>query len=126
MEETPTVEQMLVSQKRNVYAFLSAIGGGLAFVGNCLSLVLMIVPGVSYICGVVNGLFSIAALTTGTVGLTQVNRSRGAETGKGFAVTGIVLGTLGVLASCLIPLLGTAILAALGFHLGDQILVPVE
>lgn len=123
--ETPTVEKLLTSQKRNLYATLSPISGGLAFLGNCISLVAIIIPGVSYICAVVNGLFSIGALLTGGVGLTQVSRSHGAETGKGLAVTGLVLGVLGVLASCLIPLLSTAILATLGITLGDQLLVPV-
>jgi hypothetical protein len=124
--ETPSLEKILVSQKRNVYATLSPVGGGLAFFGNCLSLVAAIIPGISYICAVVNGLFSLSALVTGFVGLTQVNRSHGVEKGKGLAITGIVLGVLGVIASCLIPLLSTAILAALGIGIGSNLLVPIQ
>jgi hypothetical protein len=112
--------------KKNIYASLSPINGALAFLGNCLNLFAAIIPGLPIVCGVISGLFSLGALITGLVGLTQINRSQGTQKGRGWAVTGIALGALGLLAACLIPLLATSLWAALGLELGDLLLVPVE
>jgi hypothetical protein len=113
-----------VLTRNNIYATLSLINGGLAFLSNCLSLALVIVPGLPFLCATVSGLLSLGALVTGIVGLVQVKRS--GEKGRGLAVTGIVLGVLGLIASCLIPLMGTALWAALGWQMGDPLLVPME
>lgn len=121
--ETPQPVPAVLT-KNNIYAVLSPINGGLAFLSNCLSLVLVIVPGLPFLCATVSGLLSLGALVTGIVGLVQVKRS--GEKGKGLAVTGIVLGVLGLIASCLIPLLGTALWAALGWQGSNSLLVPVE
>jgi hypothetical protein len=110
--------------KNNLYAVLSPVSGGLAFLSNCITLILAIIPGLSFLCATVSGLFSLGALATGIVGLVQVKRS--GEKGKRLAITGILLGVLGLIASCLIPLAGTALLAALGWQVGDSLLVPVE
>lgn len=121
--ETPQPVPAVLT-KNNIYAVLSPINGGLAFLSNCLSLVLVIVPGLPFLCATVSGLLSLGALVTGIVGLVQIKRN--GEKGKGLAITGIVLGVLGLIASCLIPLLGTALWAALGWQVGDSLLVPVE
>ncbi|MEW6093909.1 MAG: DUF4190 domain-containing protein [Chloroflexota bacterium] len=110
--------------RNNIYAVLSPISGGLAFLGNCLNLVLAIVPGLPFLCATVNGLFSLGALAAGIAGLVQVRRS--GQKGKGLAITGLVLGILGLMAACLIPLLGTALWAVLGWRAGDAILVPIQ
>lgn len=42
------------------------------------------------------GLLSILALVFGILGLREISRSAGARTGKGMAITGVVLGVLGL------------------------------
>ncbi len=112
--------------KNSIYAVLSPINGALAFLGNCLSLFSSIVPGLPVICGVISGLFSLGALVTGFVGLFVIKHSNGAQKGKELAIAGIVLGALGLIAACLIPLIATSLWAALGLELGDLLLVPVK
>ena len=126
MSNHPPVPPALV--KNNLYALLSPINGALAFLGNCLNLFLALIPGMPFLCAAINGLFSLGALATGIVGLVQVKHS--GQKGKGLAITGILLGSLGLIAACLIPLMGTAVLTAilafLGIEIGDAILVPIQ
>ncbi|MBI4731582.1 MAG: DUF4190 domain-containing protein [Chloroflexi bacterium] len=122
METPKPIPPALV--KNDIYTVLSPISGGLAFLGNCVNLVFAIVPGLPFLCATINGLFSLGALATGIVGLVQIRHT--GQKGKGLAVAGIVLGVLGLMAACIIPLLGTALLAALGWQVGDALLVPVE
>jgi Domain of unknown function (DUF4190) len=110
--------------KNNIYALLSPISGGVAFLGNCITLASIVVPGLPFLCATISGLFSLGALVTGIVGLVQVKKT--GQKGRGLAITGIVLGVLGVLTACLLPFIGTAIWAALGWQVGDALLVPVE
>ncbi len=112
--------------KNNLYATLSPVNGIIAFLGNCLNLFSSIIPGLPVLCGVISGLFSLGALVTGFVGLFVIKHSNGAQKGKELAITGIVLGALGLIAACLIPLIATSLWAALGLELGDLLLVPVE
>lgn len=112
--------------KNSIYAVLSPVNGALAFLGNCLSLFSSIVPGLPVVCGAISGLFSLGALVTGLVGLYMIKNSHGAQKGKQFAIAGIVLGVLGVIAACIIPMIATSLWAALGVQLGDLLLVPVE
>jgi hypothetical protein len=114
------------SSKTNLYTILSPINGGLAFSSNCISLLVIVIPGVSFVCGAASGMLSLGALVTGTFGLIQVKRVGNMQKGKGLAIAGIVLGVLGLIGACVIPLLGTTILAALGLQIGNMILVPVE
>jgi hypothetical protein len=122
METPQPVPPLLI--KNNIYAVLSPITGGLAFLSNCVTLVFTIIPGLPFLCATVSGLFSLGALVTGIVGLIQIKQNH--EKGKRLAVIGLVLGILGLIAACLIPLIGTALWAALGWHVGDSLLVPVQ
>jgi hypothetical protein len=123
MQSIPVSTQ---SSKTNIYALLSPINGGLAFLSNCLSLLAVVIPPTSFVCGAVSGLLSLGALATGMVGLVQVKRVGTMQKGKGFAIAGIILGVLGLIAACLIPLLGTAILGALGIQIGNLLQVPAK
>ena len=110
--------------KNNLYALLSPISGALAFLGNCISLVFAIIPGLPFLCATINGLFSLGALITGIVGLVQIKYT--GQKGRGLGITGIVLGVLGLIGACLIPLIGTAVWAALGWGARDVLLVPIQ
>ena len=110
--------------KNNLYALLSPISGALAFLGNCISLVFAIIPGLPFLCATINGLFSLGALITGIVGLVQIKYT--GQKGRGLGITGIVLGFLGLIGACLIPLIGTAVWAALGWGARDVLLVPIQ
>jgi hypothetical protein len=111
-------------EKNNLYALLSPISGGVAGLGNCITLFSVIIPGLPFLCATISGMFSLGALVTGIVGLTQVRK--GGQKGKGLAITGLVLGILGILVSCIIPFVGTALWAAMGWQVGDALLVPIE
>jgi hypothetical protein len=110
--------------KNNIYALLSLIGGSVATLCNCLTLVSVLVPGLPFLCATISGLFSVGAVVTGAVGLNQVRHS--GQKGKKMAVAGLVLGIIGVLSACVIPFVGTAMWAAMGIGLGDSILVPIQ
>lgn len=110
--------------KNNLYALLSPISGALAFLGNCISLVFAVIPGLPFLCATINGLFSLGALITGIVGLVQIKYT--GQKGRGLGITGIVLGVLGLIGACLIPLIGTAVWAALGWGARDVLLVPIQ
>jgi len=122
METPQTVPPALV--KNNIYAVLSLVGGIVAFISNCITLVSVLVPTLPFLCATISGLFSLGAVLTGIVGLIQVKNS--GQKGKGFAIAGLVLGILNLITACVIPFVGTALWAALGIGIGDTILVPVE
>lgn len=55
---------------------------------------------VSLVCAVLflGGLGSVLAVILGHVSLSQIKRSGGSESGRGFAIAGLVIGYLGILA----------------------------
>jgi hypothetical protein len=114
------------STKTNIYAILSLIEGGLAFLSNCISVLAIAIPPTPIVCATASGMLSLGALVTGMVGLVQVKRVGNMQKGKGLAIAGIVLGVLGLIGACLIPLLGTALWGAFGLQILNMILVPVE
>jgi hypothetical protein len=75
-------------------------------------------------------LMNLVALALGIIGLVQL-KSHPEQKGKGMAITGIVFGAVSLLLLCLLPVLGTALLALLGPTIGNvfsgisnQIVVP--
>ena len=120
METPQPIPPVLI--KNNIYALLSPIGGGAAFLGNCITLVSIVVPGLPFLCATFSGLFSLSALVTGIVGLVQVKKT--GQKGRGLAITGVALGVLGIITACLLPFIGTVIWTALGWQAGDALLVP--
>ena len=74
---------MAVEQKTNPLAVASMVVG---IVGMALSLV------------AIGVFFAWVALPLGIVALVKINKSGGTQKGKGMATTGIVLGSLGVIA----------------------------
>lgn len=48
---------------------------------------------------------SVLAVIFGAIAIAQINRSQGAQTGKGMAVAGVVLGIIGVVLACVLALL---------------------
>jgi hypothetical protein len=113
-------------QSSPISARLSPVNGGLALLSNCINVFAVVIPPTQFVCGAIGGLFSLGALVTGTVGLVQAKREGNLQQAKGWAIAGIVLGVLGMMGACLIPLFGATILAALGLQIGNMILVPVE
>lgn len=94
------------SEKTNILALVSVVSGGLALLSALVSLVLSFLAAVpGFICASVSGLFALAAIVTGIIGLVQVNREGNTEKGKGLAIAGLALGVLGLLAACLVPVL---------------------
>ena len=117
MENPNPIPRALLRQ--NIYALLALVGGLLAFLGNCLTTLSIIIPGLPFLCGTISGIFSLLALALGITGLVQVKKSR--EKGRGMALAGLLLGILGVISACIIPFVGTALWAAFGMNI-DNIL----
>lgn len=84
--------------KTNTLAIVSLVTGILGIVMFCISYLLFF----TYICV---GLLSPAALITGLISLKQIKQSNGAESGKGFAIAGIVTGGLNTLTLCVFAVL---------------------
>lgn len=87
------------TQKNNVLSIVSLVTGIIAFLSICA----VWIPVAGQIC---MGLFGLASIITGFIGLGQVKRTM--EKGKGMAIAGIILGVLALIGLCLaivIPLI---------------------
>ncbi len=95
--ETPV--SPIQAQKTNVLSIVSLVTGIIGFLSTCLGIFVV----VGQVC---MGLFGLAGIITGFIGLGQVKRNP--EKGKGMAIAGIILGVLTMIGLCLailIPLI---------------------
>ena len=93
--------------KNNTMAMVSFISGLGTFLLVCLSAAVNFMSFISM-------LGSLVAVITGAIGLGQIKKSNGAEGGRGFAITGLVLGILFFLLSCLLIVFFFVLAGALG------------
>ncbi|KAF0106299.1 MAG: RDD domain containing protein [Anaerolineaceae bacterium] len=116
--ESPIVQPVPSSARNNKLATAGLVTGILALLSYCLSIVISFFQSLwlPIILMGSGALLSLASLITGIIGLVQVNKSQGEQKGKGFAITGIVLGGLGVLAICILPIV---VLTLLGPVIGN-------
>jgi len=93
--ETPVAPVPLIpSSKTNVLSIISLVAGILGFLGTCLGLI----PFLGWICSGIGGLFGLAAVILGVLGINQVKAT--ADKGKGLAIAGLILGVLTLLGIC--------------------------
>jgi hypothetical protein len=106
--------------KTNILSIISLVAGILGFLSTCLS----IIPILGWFCLGIGGLFGIAALVLGFLGMNQVKKT--AEKGKGMAIAGIVLGGLTILGICVMGILTLAMGPIIGnvFSQVNNNLVP--
>jgi len=87
------------AQKTNVLSIVSLVTGIIGFLSICAAWI----PVAGQVC---MGLFGLASIITGFIGLGQAKRNM--EKGKGMAIAGIILGVLALIGLCLaiiIPLI---------------------
>ncbi len=61
-----------------------------------------LVLGILFICGIC----AILALVFGLVSLNQINKSQGTQSGRGMAIAGIVLGSIGIVLGIIVAATG--------------------
>jgi hypothetical protein len=83
------------AQKTNILSIISLIAGILGLLLVCLGLI----PLVGWVFALFGGIFGIAALVLGFLGMNQVKKN--AEKGRGLAIAGLVIGILLVVWGCL-------------------------
>jgi Domain of unknown function (DUF4190) len=121
--ETPTpIPPALI--RNNIYALLAPVSGAIALLGNCLTFGSIVVPGLPFLCATISGIFSLIALALGIVALLQLRKSD--QKGRGLAITGVVLGVLGVITACVLPFIGTALWTLFGLNVGTALGVPLK
>ena len=116
----PLTEQP--SQARNKLAIASgALGLGgvvITLIGLIISLVFSpMLPYFAICCGL-SILLAIVGLVLGIIALTQIKHNPG-QKGKGLAITGVVLGGIGVVLLCLSPVIVIAVLTIMGPVIGN-------
>lgn len=106
------------SGKTNILALIAVISGGLALLSALVSLVLALIIAIpGFICASVGGLFALAAIITGIIGLVQVNRPENTDQGKGLAIAGIAMGALGLIIACVMPLISAVVFGMSGMRM---------
>jgi FtsH-binding integral membrane protein len=96
-----------------------AIAAGWLGIGAIVSIIIGIAvnlaaSGIGGICAGLGALAGLVGFILGIIGLVQINKNPGQQ-GKGMAITGIVIGALGI---CLVPV-AIAFLATLGPVIGN-------
>jgi hypothetical protein len=82
------------ASKTNILSIISLVAGILGLLGMCLG----VIPVVGLFCSAPGGLFGIAAVILGILGLNKVKTT--GEKGKGMAIAGLILGVLTLLGVC--------------------------
>jgi hypothetical protein len=105
--------------RNNLLALASGILGLASIAVSLLGLLASLLLPMAFLvfCGL-SLLMNLVALVLGIIGLVQL-KSHPEQKGKGLAITGIVFGALSLILLCLLPVLGTAILAILGPVVGN-------
>lgn len=107
--------------KNNTMATISLIAGIVGVLSSCIGpfVVTLFLPVLAVFCVGGGGLLGIASLVTGIIGTSQINKSAGAQKGKGMAIAGIVLGAINILIPCALVVFMPVLLAFLGPVIGD-------
>ena len=114
--ETPIAQPSVKRNSLSLTSFILAlVSAGLLLLGFLLAFVFP--P--ALLCSGIGLLVGVVALVLGIIGLVQVNKSAGAEGGKGMAITGIAIGGIMVVLICISPVLVTAVLMLLGPVIGN-------
>jgi len=100
------------SQKGNTQAIISLVTGLLGFLTLCISMFLVIVPVVKWLCPALGGLFGLVGVITGFLGMNGAKALEGK--GRGLAIAGLVLGILAILGVCVVVILNIAAGQAIG------------
>ncbi len=107
--------------KTNVLSIVALVTGILGFLSMCLGFI----PFLGVLCNIVGGLASVAALVTGFIGMNQVKTT--GEKGRGMAITGIVLGALGIIGICvaiIISLVAGPVISNVFNSLSNSLIAP--
>ncbi len=114
---TPVVPTSSATNKLGLTAGLLGIGS--VVVGLIGLLSNLVIPGFLFLlCSGLGILMDLAGLVLGIVALVQIKKTPG-QTGKGWAITGIVFGALAVILLVVSPVLVIAILTLLGPAIGN-------
>jgi hypothetical protein len=119
MQMETSLPPELTVRKNNPLALAAGILGIGSVVISILGLLvsLLLPPVILVFCGL-GLLMDLVALVLGIIGLVQL-KNHSEQKGKGLAITGIVFGALALILLCLLPVLGTALLAILGPYVGN-------
>lgn len=83
--------------KTNVLSIVSMVISIVNLVACCGTIPLSIIPLLGYIMFPLQGIIGLVSMIMGFIGKKQISNSAGMQKGGGFAITGIIVGALGVL-----------------------------